>query len=173
MVKGTGLVNCIEYFKKRLSALPDNVVAGLTTFCFDISMLEIFLPLVRGATLLLVSSITQKNPVRIIDLLNGGMVSIFQATPTTYEMMISCGWHGDAKVRFLVGGEACRPKVAALASNCKVLINVYGPTETTIWTSKYEIPPKWAPDMGGISIGSPMTNVSVLPDQRSCGSVGR
>jgi len=104
------------------------MILGLTTFCFDISMLEIFLPLIKGATLVLVSLTTQKNPILIKNTLKKYDITIMQATPTTYEMLLSSDWNGDMKMTCLVGGEACRPKVAQLSSKCRGLYNVYGPT---------------------------------------------
>jgi polyketide synthase PksJ len=123
-----------------LEVREEDKVLGLTTLCFDISMLEIFLPLIRGATLVMISSKTQKNPVRILEVLREYKVTIMQATPTTYEMLLACGWTGDKGIKFLVGGEACRPKVAQLAGQCHSMYNVYGPTETTIWSSSYKFP---------------------------------
>jgi len=128
MVRNQGLTNIIRFFASHLEVTSSDVVLGLTTFCFDISMLEIFMPLIRGATLVLVSLTTQKNPITIINTLKRYNITIMQATPTTYEMLLSCGWNGDMGIQFLVGGEACRPKVAQLASTCKALYNVYGPT---------------------------------------------
>jgi len=128
MVRNQGLTNIIRFFASHLDVTTSDVILGLTTFCFDISMLEIFMPLIRGATLVLVSLTTQKNPITIINSLKRFSVTIMQATPTTYEMLLSCGWNGDMTIRFLVGGEACRPRVAQLSSSCRGLYNVYGPT---------------------------------------------
>ena len=140
MVLNKGVTNIIKYFEDILQVTPNDVVLGLTTFCFDISVLEMFLPLTVGATLVLTSAACQKNPVKILQTIKKYKVNIMQATPTTYEMILSTGWRGDPKIVFLVGGEACRPSVVQLASNCKRLLNVYGPTETTIWSSCYEFP---------------------------------
>ena len=74
----------------------------LTTFCFDISVLEMFLPLTRGALLVLAKSSTQKDPFRLLELMEETKVSVFQATPTTYEMMFATGWEGDMSIDFLV-----------------------------------------------------------------------
>lgn len=68
---------------------------GLTTFSFDISVLEIFLALTRGGVLVLAHSVTQKDPFRLVELIQETKVTVFQATPTTYEMMLATGWTGD------------------------------------------------------------------------------
>ena len=128
MVRNQGLTNIIKFFANHLDVRDTDMILGLTTFCFDISMLEIFLPLIKGATLVLVSLITQKNPILIRNTLKKYNITIMQATPTTYEMLLSCDWNGDMNMTCLVGGEACRSMIAQLSSNCRGLYNVYGPT---------------------------------------------
>lgn len=163
MVKNRGLWNVVHYFVDLLQISCKDRVLGLTTLCFDISMLEIFMPLVSGACLVLITVQTQKNPMKLIQGITsadwGGFITIMQATPTTYEMLISCGWEGDPRIKFLVGGEACRPKVAALAPYCKAFYNVYGPTETSIWSSSYLLPtnPEAIDSLSSnISVGKPI-----------------
>ena len=125
MVHNKGLVNIVEFFAETLSVSVKDRVLCLTTLCFDISMLEIFLPLICGATLVMISSKTQKNPVRILEVLQAHKISVMQATPTTYEMLMAVGWTGDRSIKMLVGGEACRPKVAQLSQNSDGMYNVH------------------------------------------------
>ena len=139
MVTQVGLANIIKYFSDALLVSPDRVVLALTTFCFDISMLEIFIALTRGASLVLALGCTQKDPFQIIQLIENFKVTIFQATPTTYEMLLATGWTGDSSIDFLIGGEAFRPSVLPIANNCASMRNVYGPTETSIWSSSFTI----------------------------------
>ena len=140
MVKNRGVVNTVSWFTRELQLGTGSRVLGLTTTCFDISMLEIFMPLISGGTLVFASSASQKNPFRLLELLRSCQVSVFQATPTTYEMMMATGWCGDAGIDFLVGGEAFRSTLLPLLGRCRSLRNVYGPTETTIWSSSYTLP---------------------------------
>lgn len=69
MVEHRGVVNVLRYFAELLRLAPSERVLGLTTTCFDISVLEIFMPLTHGATLFLVSSTTQKDPYRLMEIL--------------------------------------------------------------------------------------------------------
>jgi surfactin family lipopeptide synthetase A len=119
---------------------PHSRVLALTTFCFDISVLEMFLPLFRGGALVLAEQATQKNPFRLLDVIKNTGVTVMQATPTTFEMLLATGWKGDHSIDFLIGGEAFRPTLLPLVGNCKSIRNVYGPTETTIWSSSYTLP---------------------------------
>ena len=139
MVKQLSVKNTIKWFSNELNVNNQKVILGLTTFCFDISVLEYMLAFTNGATLVVVNSSTQKDPQRLIEIINDYNVNIFQATPTTYEMLLMWGWSGNASLDMLVGGEAFRPKLLELVNNCRSIRNVYGPTETTIWSSSYNL----------------------------------
>ncbi len=102
MVREEGVVNVVHWFADQLRLDHHSKVLGLTTVCFDISVLEIFMPLTRGASLVLVKSRTQKDPFRLLDMIKKHAVNVVQATPTTYEMMLATGWTGDTSIDFLV-----------------------------------------------------------------------
>lgn len=166
-VRCAGVQNIVCWFVRELGTGPHTRVLGITTHCFDISVLEIYLPLICGGALVLAESATQKNPFRLMDVLRLQRVSVFQATPTTYEMLLVAGWIGDLSIDCLVGGEAFRPSLFPLLGACKRLLNVYGPTETTIWSSCYALPATASaipqPPAGGSSlvrvpIGSPISD---------------
>ena len=101
-MKQSGVVNVTNWFADQIPVVPSSKVLALTTLCFDISVLEVFMPLLRGATLVLAKSSTQKNPFRLLDYVQEAGVTVMQATPTTYEMMLATGWTGDPNVDFLV-----------------------------------------------------------------------
>ena len=139
MVQQYGVTNVVSWFADEIGVNERSRVLGLTTACFDISVLEIYMPLTRGGTLVLADSASQKDPFRLLELMRRESVGVFQATPTTYEMMLATGWRGDRSIDFLVGGEAFRPSLIQLARESRSLRNVYGPTETTIWSSSFTI----------------------------------
>ena len=112
MVKQLGVANIVDWFAEEINVSPHNsIVMDLTMFCFDISVLEVFLPLTRGGLLVLADSLIQKDPFCLLELMAAFKVSVFQATPTNYEMMLATGWKGDPFIDFLVGGEAFRPSL--------------------------------------------------------------
>lgn len=157
MVKNSSVINTVNWFCERLKISKSSRVLALATFCFDISVLEIFMPLTRGGVLIIASNASQKNPFRLIDVMNANNINVFQATPTTYEMMLATGWNGNQSIDFLVGGEAFRPSILAVASNCRSFHNAYGPTETTIYSCAFKIDSKWSkPTM---PIGEPISQV--------------
>jgi len=104
VVSHRGVINIVNWFADELqiSKAEASRVLGLTTFCFDISVLEMFLPLLHGGTLIIAKSSTQKDPFRLLDVLRERQVTVMQATPTTYEMMLATGWRGDNEIDFLV-----------------------------------------------------------------------
>jgi polyketide synthase PksJ len=124
MVKNVGVVNIINWYCSNLRITSSSRVMGLTTFCFDISVLEMWMALSRGGCLVLGKSASQKDPFTLLDVMKRHKVDVFQATPTTYEMMLATGWTGDKQIDFLVGGEACRPSVLPIALNCRSFRNV-------------------------------------------------
>ena len=140
MVKQASVTNVVNWFADELQVGTHSRVLGLTTFCFDISMLELLLPLLRGGILVLANQTSQKNPFRLLDIIKHHGVTVVQATPTTFEMFLATGWTGDPNIDFLIGGEAFRPSLLPLARTCGSVRNVYGPTETTIWSSSFTLP---------------------------------
>ena len=141
MVRQDGVVKQIFWFAHELDVGPHSRVLSVSTFSFDISVLEMYLPLLNGGTQVLAFQSSQKDPFRLLDVIQDNGVTVMQATPTTYEMFFAIGWTGDKGIDFFVGGEAFRPSLLKLVDNCRSLRNLYGPTETTIWASSFLLPP--------------------------------
>ncbi|WP_345144491.1 amino acid adenylation domain-containing protein, partial [Dactylosporangium darangshiense] len=111
-----------------------DVVLAVTTFGFDIAGLELFGPLTVGGGVVVADRAAVRSPALLADLLGG--VSVMQATPATWRMLLDDGWSGRAGLRVLCGGEAFPAGLAAeLVSRVGEVWNMYGPTETTVWSS--------------------------------------
>ena len=117
MIEHRSVMNTLTWFAKDLGLTRSDTMLGLTTFCFDISVLEIFMPLVMGAKLFVVSSAAQKNPRKLSKILGSGVATVIQATPATYEMLMACGWKGSNKIQALCGGEAFRLNLAPMVTS--------------------------------------------------------
>ncbi|MFN3874037.1 MAG: amino acid adenylation domain-containing protein [Ignavibacterium sp.] len=131
----------------------DNVLA-LTTLSFDISELEIFLPLITGARISIATREEAKDGKSLLDKINKEKVSVVQATPSTWKMMIDSGWNDKIKLKALCGGEPLPQDLAdKLLDRVDELWNMYGPTETTIWSSCSKVV-KGEP----IHLGKPIAN---------------
>ena len=115
-------------------------VLAITTVAFDIAGLEIWLPLVNGASVRIVTEDTATDPVALMQCMQDWRPTLMQATPATWKMLLAADWAGDPTLKILCGGEAMPPDLArALRPRCASLWNMYGPTETTIWSAVYQV----------------------------------
>jgi amino acid adenylation domain-containing protein len=135
-----------------------DVVVAVTTLSFDIAVLELVLPLVVGAEIVLASRTEATDGVALAGLLEHHRASVMQATPATWRMLIETGWRGSAGLVALCGGEALPRELAAeLSTRTAQLWNMYGPTETTVWSTVHRVTGSDAP----ILIGHPIANTQV------------
>ena len=137
---------------------------AVTTLSFDIAALELFLPLTQGARLILASRSTAVDGRALQQALVQHDITVMQATPATWRLLVEAGWTGSAGLKVLCGGEPLPPDLARqLLPRCAELWNMYGPTETTIWSSCGRVT-----DASAVHIGRPIQNteVYVLDAQR-------
>ena len=136
----------------------DDVLVAVTTLSFDIAGLELYLPLLTGGKLVVASREATFDGRLLRQLLEHSGATIMQATPTTWRMLLESGWAGDSKLKVLVGGEALPVDLAHnLATRCGSVWNMYGPTETTIWSSVYRVE---GTDETLVPIGRPIANTT-------------
>lgn len=133
---------------------PEDAILAVTTSCFDISILELFLPLTVGGRVIVADERTVRDGRALLERLRGSNAGVLQATPTTWRLLIEAGWRGDPQLRMLCGGEPMPPALAHdLLERSPELWNLYGPTETTIWSSAQRIARDDPP-----TIGRPIAN---------------
>jgi amino acid adenylation domain-containing protein len=114
----------------------DDRVLAITTISFDIAGLELFLPLITGATLVLADAESARDGRILLEWLRGKQISFLQATPATWRMLLKAGWNKPLPLKALCGGEAMPQDVAdSLLAYCQSVWNMYGPTETTVWST--------------------------------------
>ncbi len=149
------LINFMHSMKKRPGIVPDDKVLALATLSFDISIFELLFPLLNGASIEIVPYETAIDPSRIIDTIKSAGITIAQATPATWQMLIQAGWKGKKGLKAVSGGEALSPDLSRELQQRGIdLWNGYGPTETTIYSSMYNLP---GPDAEPL-IGEPVDN---------------
>jgi len=155
-IEHRSVVNFLESMRREPGLSPDDTLLAVTTVSFDIAALEIFLPLSTGAHVLLASREIAADARRLAGLLE--RATVMQATPATWRMLLQTGWSGNSKLKILCGGEALAPELARLLlSRCGELWNMYGPTETTIWSTCHRIEKGDAP----IPVGRPIANTTL------------
>jgi amino acid adenylation domain-containing protein len=152
------VVNFLESMRRVPGMQPGERLAAVTTVSFDISVLELLLPLVAGGEIVLVERELAVDGVGLRNLLESQRVDMLQATPATWRMLVEAGWRGGPGFKALCGGEALPVDLAeALLDRVGELWNMYGPTETTVWSTCARI----EPGQGAISIGRPIGNTQV------------
>src|SRR3569833_1100858 len=135
MVEHSGVVNFLISMQQQLHVVPADRFLALTTVSFDIAALEIFLPLVSGARIAMAVGVSA-DALPLIELIEKSGVTVLQATPATWKMLLDAGWQGGAGLRAVCGGEALTSALSeSLLSRVGGLWNMYGPTETTIWST--------------------------------------
>ncbi|WP_214322206.1 non-ribosomal peptide synthetase [Nonomuraea sediminis] len=155
VIQHRALTNFLLAMRTLLDAAQDDVWLGLTSLSFDISALELYLPLVTGGRLVVADADTARDGAALAGLVRAEGVTHVQATPSGWRVLMA----GDLPpVTALAGGEPLPLKLAAgLRSRVRRLINMYGPTETTIWSTAWEVPEH----PGRVTIGHPIANTTV------------
>jgi amino acid adenylation domain-containing protein len=151
-------VNFLHGMRKAINFASHDVLMALTTICFDISVLEIFLTLASGATLILMDSESALDGKKLAQTIDDYGVTFFQATPSGWRILTESGWKGSENLTGLCGGEAFpRDLAEKLIPRLKAIYNVYGPTEATVWATYHKVT---SPEDHKL-IGLPLENYSI------------
>src|SRR6266511_2881614 len=158
MIPRSALTNFICSMQCEPGITHNDVMLSITTISFDISGLEMFLPLITGAKVVIAGKSATQDAARLETLIHSHGVSIRQATPTTWQMLLEQGWEGSARLTALWAGEALIGDVAKkLVQRTRAAWNMYGPTETTIWSSIWKL----HSSLVSVRIGSPIANTAM------------
>ena len=150
-----GLVNLLYAMRSRPGITLEDTVVCVSTISFDIAAMELFLPLIVGARLVLAKEQERIDGSALLSLLQRQHATFMQATPATWRLLLETDWHGQPPLKMLCGGEALPRKLAEKLLQCGgELWNMYGPTETSIWSSVLQI----MPGEGPVLIGPPIAN---------------
>jgi amino acid adenylation domain-containing protein len=158
------VVNFVTSMAKEPGLTDQDVLLAVTTLSFDIAVLELHLPLSAGAKIVLATREVATDGALLRDRIAQHGVTVMQATPSTWRLLLAAGWKGDEHFKILCGGEALPRELAGeLTRRGGSVWNMYGPTETTVWSTCYRVsnPP------GRILIGKPIANTTVyVMDER-------
>ncbi|GAB3930924.1 non-ribosomal peptide synthetase [Larkinella terrae] len=157
LIEHRNLVNFLWSMQQAPGIGKNDILLAVTTISFDIAGLELYLPLVAGATVLLADPTVTRDGRTLLDLVKAEKVSILQATPSTWRMLLDAGWDKPLPLKALCGGEAISNDLAEkLIARCAELWNMYGPTETTVWSTIKKLNKSEV-----ITIGRPINNTQV------------
>jgi amino acid adenylation domain-containing protein len=158
MVEHHSLINLLYGLQVLPGIGASDKVLALTTIVFDIAAVELFLPLLVGAEILMVTREIARDGRALLDLIRTRGVTLVQGTPATWKMMVNAGWNERLPIRVIAGGEALSRTLAdQLLARSLEVYNLYGPTETTVYSTGVRI----RPGKERITIGRPLLNTSV------------
>ncbi|HEX2268324.1 MAG TPA: amino acid adenylation domain-containing protein, partial [Pyrinomonadaceae bacterium] len=164
MVSHGNLLNFLLSMREQPGLEAKDLLVAVTTFSFDIAGLELWLPLLVGGRLWLAEGWRAADPVALRELLASTQATVMQATPVSWRMLLDAGWRARPEFKVLCGGEALSGKLASeLLSQSGRVWNLYGPTETTIWSTQQAVG-ELAGELAELSVaplGRPLANTQV------------
>jgi len=159
MIEHRALANLLNDMQHRVRLTSNDQLLALTTLSFDIAALELYLPLLAGSQTIIISRETANNGETLVQKLVETQITLMQATPATWKLLLQSGWHQLTPLTILCGGEALPTQLGqTLLLNSQQLWNVYGPTETTIWSTTHNITQQQ--EQPGL-IGRPISNTQI------------
>ena len=136
VVTQRGMVNFVAAMAARFPLGTRDRLLAVTTVSFDIHVLELYLPLLAGASVVVAGPQTVRDPAALAGLIRQAEVTIMQATPALWQALLAEYAQATAGLRMLAGGEMLPPALAArMRELAAQTANMYGPTETTVWST--------------------------------------
>jgi amino acid adenylation domain-containing protein len=152
------VVNLIESMSKEPGIKKSDILLAVVTLSFDMSVFELFLPLSKGATVVVANSNDTTNGKALINLIDTHTVTMLQATPSFWNILLASGWKGKKDLRAFCGGEALtKNMIRQILPKVAEFWNCYGPTETTVYSTFIKVTDPDAP----ILIGKPLSNTRI------------
>jgi amino acid adenylation domain-containing protein len=158
MIEHRSLVNFLLSMLEEPGFDENDVLVAVTTISFDIAALEVFLPLISGGRLVVASKNEVVDGAALLERIASSGATVLQATPATWKLMLEAGWERTPGLKMLCGGESLPRELAnRMHQRGAELWNMYGPTETTIWSSVDRVQPGSDP----VLIGRPIANTQL------------
>ena len=151
------LCNLLLSMQREPGCSPGDRLLAVTTVSFDVSIVDLLLPLVSGATAVIAQTCELRDPGALLELLERHAITIMQATPSLWQMLLDGGWQGNPRLtKILTGGEPISLRLTERLLTCADEVwNVYGPTEATVYASVGRL----RRNAKDIIIGNPIANV--------------
>ncbi len=154
--------NFLCSMQKDLGMDDSDSLLAVTTLSFDIAVLELLLPLTVGAKVVIANSEVVADGALLAQSLEDSQITFMQATPASWRLLLEAGWTGKPDLKILCGGEALTNDLAEkLLQRGAQLWNVYGPTETTIWSTIYKVDSVQSGISNTVPIGKPIANTQI------------
>lgn len=161
LIEHHSMVNFLHSMQTQFQLTEKDVLLAITSISFDISGLEFYLPLITGASCVVANREATIDVQQLKKILHQQAISILQATPNMWQMLLDTGWQNENSIKILCGGEALSHKLTArLLQFCPHFWNLYGPTEVTIWATIISIN-AISPRLSSAPIGKPIANTQI------------
>ena len=164
-ISHSALSNFLYSMRQAPGLTSQDTLLAVTTYSFDIAALELFLPIIVGARLVVASREVASDGIQLSAKIIDSKATVMQGTPATWQLLLAAGWDGNHQLKILCGGEALPNNLASkLLQQCASVWNMYGPTETTIWSAASQL----KTDSEIIPISHPIANTQLyILDQYS------
>lgn len=163
-IEHRGIVALLCAIADRPGLARGQTLLAPTRLSFDLSVIDLLLPLIVGARTVILALEAVTDPYRLATAIARVRPDFMQATPATWRSLLDAGWNGLPTMTLLCGGEAMTRDLAErLLPRCASLWNVYGPTETTVWSAAHRI----ETGIGPVAIGRAIegSTIGVLDEQ--------
>ncbi|MEO7766084.1 MAG: amino acid adenylation domain-containing protein, partial [Ferruginibacter sp.] len=156
MIEHASVVNLLTSICDEVDFTAGSAFLSVTTFSFDICYLEFFVPLICGGKLIVVPREVAMDGIKLVKRLSDHLPTHMQGTPSTWQLLLDSEWENPEGIKILIGGEAVKENLKDALTQRGSVYNLYGPTETTIWSAikKLETNEK-------VLIGQPLANTSI------------
>ena len=169
MIEHTSVINLLQSIAKDVQFNADAAFMSVTTFSFDICYLELYMPLISGGKLIVLSREDAMDGFKLSGHINRYHPTHMQGTPSTWQLLLDANWQNKEGLKMLVGGEAVKEDLKSALTQKGSVWNVYGPTETTIWSTIKKLETSQT-----VLIGKPVanTNIQIVNQQGQLVPVG-
>lgn len=151
----TAAINLMNALASEPGFSSADSMLGIAPFYFDMSIPDIFLPVFTGGTAVILDESASKSPQSLNAIIKDQTNPVMQATASTLRMLVGQGWEIPPQLRIWCGGEAFPADLAQeLLGKCAELVNIYGPTEATVWASAQRLDKLASP----LPVGRPLQN---------------
>ncbi|MCY9076270.1 amino acid adenylation domain-containing protein, partial [Bacillus inaquosorum] len=158
MIPHKALTNFLVSMGETPGLSPEDKMLAVTTYCFDIAALELYLPLIKGAHCHICQTEHTKDVEKLKRDIQTIKPTVMQATPATWKMLFYAGWENEERVKILCGGEALPETLKRYFLHTgSEAWNMFGPTETTIWSAVQRI----NEECSHATIGKPIANTQM------------
>jgi len=156
MIEHSSVVNLLLSIADKVNFTSGNIFLSVTTYSFDICYLELYMPLIKGGKLIIVPREIASDGYSLSQSISHYHPSHMQGTPSTWQLLLDAEWENKEEIKMLIGGEAVKEDIKNALTDIGFVWNVYGPTETTIWSAINQLKKEEK-----VCIGTPIANTEV------------